>query len=71
MPAFDPKSSHIRNVAYDPASKQLSVTFHNQKVYTYAGVPQEAYANMQGYRSAGEYLHRVLKRNYKLLKEAK
>lgn len=57
-----PKSKHIRSYTYDPQTKQLAVEFHNGKVYTHAGVPAEAFENMQKYRSAGEFYHGVIKR---------
>ena len=65
MTIFKPKSSHIREVGYDDASRSMAVKFHNGKVYTHLGVPPEAFVNMQKYRSAGEFYHRIIKR-YKL-----
>lgn len=70
MITVNPKSNHIREYSYDPASKQLSVQFHNGRTYTHVGVPQEAFDNMQRYRSAGEFYHGVIKR-YALAKAQK
>lgn len=63
---FAPKSSHIQNVEYDPASQIISVQFANGKTYTHGGFPADAAAAFQKFPSAGSYYHRFVKK-YKLL----
>ena len=67
--SFKPeKSHHIEKAVYDPDKKIVHVTFKNGKTYPYVDVPQEAFTNWMKYRSAGEFFHGVIKRNYKLVK---
>jgi hypothetical protein len=56
------KSNHVRSFDYDPATKEVSVFFDNEKRYTHTGVPQEAIDNWTKYRSPGEFYHAVIKR---------
>lgn len=60
--SFEPKSSHLSRVEYDPEAKHLFVTFLNGASYRYDGFPREAYDNFAKYRSAGEFHARVVKR---------
>ena len=65
---YTPKiSSHIQQAEYDDATKTLAVTFKTGKTYNYGGVPQEAYDNLTKYRSAGEFVQGVIRKNYKVL----
>ena len=59
---FKPKSKHIREASYDPATRTVLVTFHNGVRYQHRGVPQEAWDNWGRYRSAGEFYHGVIRR---------
>ena len=70
---FEPKSSHLRKVEYDPERKELTVHFHNGSEYRYVGFPMAAYENFQKYRSAGEFLHGVVKlyKGFKIDKSGK
>ena len=68
MLSFQPKSSHIRGVQYDEATRRLSVEFHKGDVWHYEGVPHEAYVNFTRYRSAGEFFHGVIRRHYRGVK---
>ena len=70
MPRITPKSPHVLYYEYDPATKLMTVAFHNGKTYTHANVPSEAFTNMQRYRSAGEFYHAVIKR-YPLVDKSK
>ena len=62
MAKFSPKSSHILSAEYEPSTRAVIVTFHNNSRYLYSGVLPEAWENWQRYRSAGEYFQAIIRR---------
>lgn len=64
MPSLN--SSAISSVRYDPATRQLRITFHSSGTYTYFGVPPEVYEGLMAAESAGRYFNRVIRPRYGL-----
>lgn len=58
------RSSNIRSVGYDPASRTLEVEFHSGGVYQYSGVPENVYQGLMRAASKGSYLHDHIKDRY-------
>jgi len=54
-------SSHIASHAYDPATRAMTVKFHNGDEYVYANVPQVVATGMDVALSKGSYFHRFIK----------
>lgn len=57
-------SSVIRSYHYDPSKHILRVIFNSGKIYDYLHVPEETYRSMKGATSKGEFLNRIIKRQY-------
>ena len=55
-PAVPVRSRNIKDVAYDPASLSLQVTFHSGSVYTYSHVPPIVHTALMAARSKSSYL---------------
>jgi hypothetical protein len=57
------KSSQVKEVGYDPATKTLAVTFAHGKgaVYHYPGVTQEAFDAFKGAESIGTHFGKHIK----------
>lgn len=55
------RSSHVRNVAYRPESRVLSVTFRNGDVYDYSGVDYVTAVGLATADSVGTYLREVVR----------
>jgi hypothetical protein len=55
------RSTHVRNVAYRPEIKLLSVTFRNGDVYDYAGVDYATAVDLAEAKSVGSYLNSIVK----------
>jgi len=58
------RSSNIRSVGYDAASRTLEVEFHSGGVYQYSGVPQAIYQGCMRAVSKGSYFHDHIKGRY-------
>jgi len=57
----DDQSSHIKEYSYNPQTLVFTVTFKNGASYQHAGVPHEAYTNMQKDHSKGKFYHAIIK----------
>lgn len=51
------RSTNIKAVGYDPATKTLQVDYHKKRSYTYTGVPPETHSNLLAAESPGKFLH--------------
>jgi hypothetical protein len=58
------RSSNIRSVGYDPASRTLEVEFQNGGLYRYSGVPETIYHGFMRAASKGFYFHNHSKGRY-------
>lgn len=59
-------SSNIGAVGYDPATRELSVSFKNGKTYHYPDVPVEHFDGLRDpKRSAGSYFHQHIRSAFK------
>lgn len=62
MPEMNPvKSSNIRAVGYDPATRDLHVHFNNGGRYVYADVPPEKHEALLSADSIGRHLHQHIR----------
>lgn len=63
------KSSNIKAVGYDPATRALDVQFNSGATHRYADVPPEKHAAMMGTgapgHSVGSYFHANIKSAHK------
>jgi hypothetical protein len=50
-----PKSSFLASCSYDSDEQELSIGFHNGKVYYYKEVPFNTYTDLTTAKSAGGY----------------
>lgn len=55
------KSSNLKSVGYDPATKTLEVEFHSGAVHRYAGIPSGHHQNLIKSKSPGSYFHTHIK----------
>jgi len=58
------RSSNIRSVGYDPASRTLEVEFQSEGVYQYSSVPENVYQGLMQAASKGSYFHDHIKDRY-------
>ena len=58
------RSSNIRSVGYDPASRTMEVEFHSGGLYQYYGVPETIYQGFMQAASKGSYFHDHIKGRY-------
>lgn len=58
------RSSNIRSVGYDPASRTLEVEFHSGGLYQYSGVPEIIYQGFMRAVSKGSHFHNHIKDRY-------
>jgi len=58
------RSSNIRSVGYDPASRTLEVEFHSGGLYQYSDVPENIYHGFIRAASKGSYFHDHIKGRY-------
>ena len=59
------RSSNIRSVGYDPASRTPEVEFHSGGLYQYSGVPEPVSQGLMGAASKGAYFHDHIKDRYR------
>lgn len=57
------KSSNIKTIGYDEATKTLEIEFTNSGVYQYKGVPKEIYEGFDKAESIGKYFYANVKSN--------
>jgi len=55
------RSSNIRSVGYDPATRTLELEFHSGGLYRYSGVPESIYEDFMQAVSKGAYFHDHIK----------
>lgn len=60
IPTKPVKSSSIKAVGYDPASKVLRVKFHSEDVYDYAGVTEKEHEAMMNAESIGRHFMKAI-----------
>lgn len=58
------RSSNIRSVGYDPASRTLEMEFHSGGVYQYSGVSGTVFQAFMRAASKGSYFHDHIKDRY-------
>jgi hypothetical protein len=58
------RSSNIRSVGYDLASRMLEVEFHSGGLYDYSGVPETIYQGLMRAASKGSYFQDHIKGRY-------
>ena len=58
------RSSNIRSVGYDLASRMLEVEFHSGGLYHYSGVPETIYQGFMQAASKGSYFQNHIKGRY-------
>ncbi len=61
-PAIEPAA--IKAVQYDPATRQLRVTFPNGNTYKYYDVPRGVYESFADADSKGLYFNRYIRDRY-------
>lgn len=61
MMTYKMDSSAINQIAYDPETKVLKVTFQSGGTYDYFGVPQKVVKDWLAAESAGRYFHKHVK----------
>jgi len=59
------KSSHIMSAGYDPDTRELQLSFHNGKTYSYRGVPEHIHRTLMTSGSKGAYFHRHINGKFK------
>lgn len=57
-------SSNLARVGYNPSTHEMTVVFHNQRAYTYSGVPESVYTGLISAGSVGRYFHSFVQNNY-------
>jgi hypothetical protein len=68
---FELKSSHIKNVEYDPFMKVLTVTFHQGGIYSYIEVERYTYNEFIRADSPGKYFASSIKGKFEMLNKTK
>ncbi len=61
-------SSQIKAAGYDAASRTLAIEFNSGGTWHYADVPPQTYEQFRAAKSAGSFLHSVIKPNHKATK---
>jgi len=64
------KSSQVKAVGFDPATKTMAVEFHGGGIYHYSGVTPEQHTKMLASKSIGGHLHAHIKSTCKCVKQA-
>lgn len=57
-------SSNLQRVGYDPDTMEMTIVFHNQRAYTYSGVPESVYNGLINAGSVGRYFHAFVQNSY-------
>jgi hypothetical protein len=57
-------STAIRSLFYDPAKRQLSVTFVTGRRYVYAAVPPDVFAAFETAESRGAFFNHTIRDRY-------
>ena len=65
------KSTQIKTVGYDSASKKLAVTFNNGAVYHYDEVPPHVHDDLMKADSIGRFFGARIRGHYKHTKQEK
>jgi hypothetical protein len=55
------KSSNVKSVGYDPATKAMEVEFHTGAVYTHSGVSANDHSALVNSSSIGSHYHKNFK----------
>lgn len=63
--SFSPKSSNIKQVAFDAGKKALTITFMNGASHVYSGVSEDLYREMSKAESAGKFFAQNIRNNFK------
>jgi hypothetical protein len=58
------ESSSLRSVGYDEDTRVLEVEFLSGRIYSYAGVPPEAYDWLMRSKGKGGYFNRMIRDRY-------
>lgn len=58
-------SSNVNRISYDDESSTLEVEFHNGSIYQYFDVPQQVWEQFKAAGSKGQFIHQVLKGQYR------
>lgn len=59
-------SRAISEIAWDPETDTLEVTFTSGNIYTFDNVPREDWERFKAARSKGTFYHQVIKPTYGL-----
>jgi lysyl-tRNA synthetase class 2 len=65
MPAL--ASSNLSSYDYNPVSQTLTITFHGNRKYSYASVPQSVADGLGSASSAGKYFNDTIKNVYEVV----
>lgn len=57
-------SSNLKSAKYNTESKDLEITFNNNSVYEYKGVPWEVFTRFRMSESQGKYFNTNISKNY-------
>ena len=57
------KSSNIKSVGYDKASKAMVVEFHSGQVHRFEGVAEKHHTAMLKAKSVGSYFHSHIRKH--------
>jgi hypothetical protein len=60
-----PASSSIKEHGYEEHTETLSVRYVNDRLYHYHGVPKRVYDFLKAADSAGQYINKHVKNQYK------
>ena len=58
------QSSHLQAYDYNPQTQTLTIQFQNGAIYTYDGVPETEYFNLQQAGGAGSYFWAKIRNRY-------
>ncbi|HEX6375481.1 MAG TPA: KTSC domain-containing protein [Allosphingosinicella sp.] len=64
-------SSAIRRAAYEDEARTLDIWYADGDRYSYFDVPMDVYRSLRSASSAGEYVNREIKPNYRYEIEAR
>ncbi|WP_457809473.1 KTSC domain-containing protein [Kushneria sp. EE4] len=58
------RSSAIKAVGYDAATRRMKITFQQGRTYDFCNVPNEVYQGLISASSVGSYYDRVIRDRY-------